>query len=45
MILVSSLVQMGYDKSRVEEIVGELDPALSLEIRTIEAIKKLANNR
>jgi hypothetical protein len=42
MTLISSLVGMGYDKSRVEEIVSGLDPALSLEIRTIEAIKELA---
>ncbi len=42
MTLISSLVQMGYDKSRVEEVVAELDSSLSLEIRTIEAIKKLA---
>jgi holliday junction DNA helicase RuvA len=42
MTLVSSLVQMGYDKTRVEEIVGDLDGTLSLEIRTIEAIKQLS---
>lgn len=42
MSLVSSLVQMGYDKARVEEIVQGLDPSLSLEIRTIEAIKQLS---
>ena len=42
MTLVSSLVQMGYDKSRVEDIVSSLEPTLSLEIRTIEAIKELA---
>lgn len=42
MTLISSLVQMGYDKSRVEDVVAELDSTLPLEIRTIEAIKKLA---
>lgn len=42
MTLVSSLVQMGYDKTRVEEIVHDLDGTLSLEIRTIEAIKRLS---
>ncbi len=42
MTLISSLVQMGYDKSRVEEIIHDLDPESSLEIRTIEAIKKLS---
>ena len=40
--LISSLVQMGYDKSRVEDIVSSLDPTSSLEIRTIEAIQELA---
>jgi hypothetical protein len=33
---------MGYEKNRVEEIVSSLDPTLSLEVRTIEAIKKLS---
>jgi Holliday junction resolvasome RuvABC DNA-binding subunit len=42
MTLVSSLVQMGYDKSRVEEIIASIDSSLSLEIRTIEAIQRLA---
>ena len=42
MILISSLVQMGYDKTRVEEIVGDIDTSLSLEIRTIEAIQRLS---
>lgn len=42
MTLVSSLVQMGYDKNRVEEIVWNIDPGLSLEIRTIEAIQRLS---
>ena len=42
MTLIASLVQMGYDKLRVEETVGEIDPSLSLQIRTIEAIKQLA---
>lgn len=42
MSLIASLTQMGYEKTRVENIVGELDPSLSLEVRTIEAIKRLA---
>lgn len=42
MTLVSSLAQMGYDKTRVEEIVSDMDPSLPLEIRTIEAIKRLS---
>ena len=42
MTLVSSLVQMGYDKIRVEDVVNEIDSWLSLEIRTIEAIKRLS---
>lgn len=42
--LISSLVQMGYDKSRVETIVATLDARLPLEIRTVEAIKQLSKN-
>jgi holliday junction DNA helicase RuvA len=42
--LISSLVSMGYDKSHVEEIVASLTREDSLEIRTIEAIRKLAKN-
>lgn len=42
MTLVSSLVQMGYDKVRVEDVIADIDSGLSLEIRTIEAIKQLA---
>ena len=42
MTLVSSLVQMGYDKVRVEEIVADIDSGISLEVRTIEAIKRLS---
>jgi holliday junction DNA helicase RuvA len=42
--LISSLVGMGYDKSHVEEIVASLAKGDSLEIRTIEAIRKLAKN-
>ncbi len=38
--LISSLVQMGYDKSRVEEIVETLEPNLSLEEKVREAIKR-----
>ncbi len=40
--LIASLVQMGYDKIRVEEIVGDIDNSLTIEIRTIEAIKQLS---
>lgn len=42
MTLISSLVQMGYDKKRVEETLESIDSGLSLELRTIEAIKMLA---
>lgn len=42
-LLISSLVQMGYDKSRVETIVQMIDSSLPLEKRTIEAIRKLAS--
>lgn len=42
MTLMSSLIHMGYEKSRVESIVSELDPSLSLEVRTIEAIRNLS---
>ena len=41
-LLISSLVQMGYDKSRVEAVVQTLNPEESLEKRTVGAIKKLA---
>lgn len=41
-ILISSLVSMGYDKIRVETIIGEIDNTLSIEVRTIEAIRRLA---
>lgn len=40
-ILISSLVQMGYDKNAVEEIVETLDSSLSLEEKVREAIKKI----
>jgi hypothetical protein len=33
---------MGYDKNRVEAIIGEIETSLPLEIRTIEAIRSLA---
>ena len=39
--LISSLVQMGFDKTRVEEIVDTLDPNLSLEEKVREAIRKI----
>lgn len=41
-LLISSLTQMGYDKTKVEEIVSGLDSHASIEIRTIEAIKLLS---
>ena len=41
-MLVSSLVSMGYDKSRVEIVIGQIDGSLSLENRTVEAIRRLA---
>jgi Holliday junction DNA helicase RuvA len=40
--LISSLVQMGYDKHRVESLLEEIDESLTLEEKTREAIKKLA---
>lgn len=33
---------MGYDKNRVESVVDSIDSGLSIEIRTIEAIRALA---
>ena len=41
-LLISSLVSMGYDKTRVESTIGEIDSTLSLETRTVEAIRRLA---
>ena len=41
-LLISSLVSMGYDKTRVEEIVGEIASDMPIEKRTIEAIHRLA---
>lgn len=41
-ILISSLVSMGYDKSRVEVTISSIENTLSLEARTIEAIRRLA---
>jgi len=40
--LITSLVAMWYDKSHVEEVVTDIDNALSIEARTIAAIKKLS---
>jgi Holliday junction DNA helicase RuvA len=40
--LISSLVSMGYDKIRVESVVMSIDPDLSLEVRTVEAIRELS---
>ncbi len=41
-LLISSLVSMGYDKSRVESTVSDLDTNGTLETRTIQAIQQLA---
>lgn len=40
-LVVSSLVQMGYDKTRVEEIIETLSSDLPLADKVREAIKKL----
>lgn len=40
--LITSLIAMWYDKSRVEEAVGDIDNTLSIEARTVAAIKKLS---
>lgn len=40
--LITSLIAMGYDKVRVEEIVKNIDIDLSLELRTVDAIKQLS---
>lgn len=40
-LVVSSLVQMGYDKTRVEEIIETLQSDLPLAEKVKEAIKKL----
>lgn len=40
--LISSLVSMWYDKIRVETIIAEIETTLTLEARTIEAIRRLA---
>jgi Holliday junction DNA helicase RuvA len=42
--LITSLVQMWYDKSRVEDVIGSIDSKLPLEIRTVEAIKQLSKS-
>ena len=41
MNVISSLVQMGYDKLRVEEIIETLDTSLGIEDKVREAIKRL----
>ena len=41
-LLISSLVSMGYDKTRVETTVADIDKNGTIEIRTIEAIRQLA---
>ena len=43
-LLISSLVNMGYDKSRVESIIGDIPTSLSLQERTVQAIRELAKN-
>ena len=40
--LIASLTQMGYEKSRVESVVASLSPTLSLEAKTVEAIRTLS---
>ncbi len=40
--LISSLVSMGYDKIRVETTIASIETTLSLEARTVEAIRRLA---
>lgn len=40
--LIASLIAMGYDKTRVEEVVWDIDSALSVEQKTVLAIRKLA---
>lgn len=40
-LVISSLVQMGYDKTRVEEIIETLNSDLPLADKVREAIKKL----
>jgi Holliday junction DNA helicase RuvA len=40
--LISSLVSMGYDKMRVETTIASIETTLSLEARTVEAIRRLA---
>jgi holliday junction DNA helicase RuvA len=41
-LLISSLVSMGYDKARVESTIGDIDKNGTVESRTIEAIRQLA---
>lgn len=41
-ILIASLIGMGYDKKRVENVVKDIDASLSIEQRTIQAIQQLA---
>jgi len=40
--LITSLIAMWYDKTRVEEVVADIDNTLSIEARTVAAIKKLS---
>ncbi len=42
--LISSLVQMGYDKARVESVIEDINPSLNLEQKTVEAIRNLAKS-
>jgi len=43
-MLISSLVSMGYDKKRVEAVVSHIDTHLSLQERTVSAIRELAKH-
>jgi Holliday junction DNA helicase RuvA len=40
--VIASLVSMGYEKAHVEEIIRALDTQMSVEAKTIAAIKKLS---
>ncbi len=40
--LITSLIAMWYDKARVEEVVTDMDNTLSIEARTVVAIKELS---
>lgn len=40
--LMTSLIAMWYDKVRVEEVVADIDSTLTIEARTVAAIKRLS---